>query len=118
MPGNTGRAILTGSCRGKTTLGCRCDRTAMPRVARHQRSMVLPRRTRTWECTDELRPRSGTFEEGLGGKPALEGHQAWLFGRGSRAPARLAAYRAHAGTAWCREVVEADQRRAVCEHAG
>ena len=55
--------------------------------------------------------------KGLGREPALERHQARLQRRRRRAPARLAADRAHAGPARRREAVEPDQHRALRQHA-
>ena len=66
---------------------------------------------------DELRSRSGTTQEGLGGESPLEGHPARLHRRRRRAPARLAAHRAHARAPRRRKAVEARQRRAVRQHA-
>ena len=58
------------------------------------------------------------LEEGLGGKSALEGHQARLHGGRRRAAARLGPHRAHARAPRRGEAVEAHQRRAVRQHAG
>ena len=70
-----------------------------------------------WEHGNELRSRSSTAQEGLGGESALEGHQARLHGGGRRAPARLGPHRAHARAPRRREAVEARQRGAVRQFA-
>ncbi len=66
---------------------------------------------------DELRSGSGKAQEGLGGKSALERHQARLYGGRRRALAGLRPHRAHACASRRRKAVEADARRTVREHA-
>ena len=70
----------------------------------------------TMGVVDELRSGSGKAQEGLGGKPSLERHQARLHGGGRRAPARLRAHRAHARAARRGKAMEARQRRGVRQH--
>ncbi len=63
--------------------------------------------------SDELRSRSSTAQEGVGGEPSLEGHQARLHGGGRRPAARLDPHRAHARAPRRGEALEARQRGAL-----